>query len=48
MGLLLSDIVLLDPLLDDTMRLRDGLSAWAYGLDAVHDLYEHEAGDPRE
>jgi len=46
MGLLLSDTVLLDPLLDETLRLRDGLGAWAYTPDAVHDAYEHEPADP--
>ena len=46
MGLLLADAVLLDPLLDDTLRLRDGLSAWAYALDVARDPYKHEAADP--
>ena len=45
MGLLLSDTVLIDPLLDDTMRLRDGLGAWAYETDAPRDRYEREAAD---
>ena len=48
MGLLLSDTALLDPLLDETLWLRDGLGAWAYEVDAARDPYEHEAGDPRE
>ena len=48
MGLLLSDTVLLDPLLEDTMRLRDGLGAWAYALDAASDRYDYEAADPTE
>jgi len=29
MGLLMSDTVLIDPMLDDTRRLLDGLSEWA-------------------
>ena len=48
MGLLMSDTMLIDPLLDDTMRLRDGLGAWAYAPDAARDVYEHEAADPAE
>ena len=48
MGLLLSDTVLIDPLLDETLRLRDGLGAWAYAMDAAPDPYESEAIDPSE
>jgi hypothetical protein len=48
MGLLMSDTTLIDPLLDATLWLRDGLSAWASTLDAAHDRYEHEAADPTE
>ena len=48
MGLLLSDTVLIDPLLDETMRLRDGLGEWAYAPDAARDVYEHELPDPTE
>ena len=48
MGLLLSDTMLVDPLLDDTMWLRDGLGAWAYALDVASDPYDHEAVDPTE
>jgi hypothetical protein len=29
MGLLMSDTMLIDPMLDDTVWLRDGLGAWA-------------------
>ena len=48
MGLLLSDTVLLDPLLDETLRLRDGLGAWAYAPDVARDPYDYEAADPAE
>jgi hypothetical protein len=48
MGLLMSDTLLIDPMLDDTLRLRDGLSEWAYAMDAARDRYEHEAVDPTE
>ena len=48
MGLLLSDTVLIDPLLDETLRLREGLGAWAYEVDAARDPLEYESGDPRE
>ena len=43
-GLLLSDTVLLD----ETLRLRDGLGAWAYETDAASAAYESEAIDPSE
>ena len=45
MGLLLSDTMLIDPLLDDTMRLRDGLGAWAFATDDARDGHDHEAAD---
>jgi len=44
-GLLISDTVMLDPLLDDAMRMRDGLGAWPYATDVARDAYEHEAAD---
>ena len=46
MGLLMSDTLLIDPMLDETLRLRDGLSEWAYGLDVARDPYDHEAVGP--
>jgi len=36
---------MLDPLLDDAMRMRDGLGAWPYATDVARDAYEHEAAD---
>ena len=48
MGLLMSDTVLIDPLRDETPRLRDGLGVWAYVLEAARDIYEHEAADLTE
>jgi hypothetical protein len=48
MGLLLSDTVLHDSLLDETLRQRDGLGAWAFALDVAGDAYEHEAADSIE
>jgi len=45
MGLLLSDTVLTDPLLDATTQLRDGLGAWAYALDLADDPREYEVAD---
>ena len=44
----MSDTMLIDPMLDDTLRLRDGLSEWAYAMDAARDCYEHEAADPTD
>jgi hypothetical protein len=48
MGWLMSDTLLIAPMLDDTLRLRDGLSKWAYAMDAARDCYEHDATDPAE
>jgi hypothetical protein len=48
MGLLMSDTTLIDPLLDDTLWLRDGLGAWAYTTDVASDPYENEMADPAE
>ena len=45
MGLLMSDTMPRDPLLDETLRSWDGLGAWAYELDVARDPYEHEAAD---
>jgi hypothetical protein len=45
MGLLMSDTVLIDPLLDETTRLRDGLGEWAYALEMSRDAYGDEAAD---
>jgi hypothetical protein len=48
MGLLLSDSTLIDALLDETLRLWDGLGAWAYAPDVASDPYAHEVADPVE
>ena len=48
MGLLMSDTTLIDPLLDATLWLRDGLGAWAYATDVAREPYEHESSDPIE
>jgi hypothetical protein len=48
MGLLISDTMLIDRMLDDTLRLRAGLGAWAYALDVARDAYEHEAAELTE
>ena len=48
MGLLMSDTLLIDPLLDDTLRLRDGLGAWAYAVGVASDPFDYEAADPSE
>ena len=48
MGLLMSDTVLIDPMLDETLRLRDGLGAWAYATDVVGDPYDYESADPTD
>jgi hypothetical protein len=36
------------PLLDDALRLRDGLGAWAFALDVASEAYEYEAADSIE
>jgi hypothetical protein len=41
----MSDTTLLDPLLDETLRLRDGLGEWACALDVARDVYDYEAAD---
>jgi hypothetical protein len=45
MGLLMSDTLLIDPMLHDTMRLRDGLGEWAYTSELATDSYEHEVAE---
>ena len=42
MGLQMSELLLLDPLLDVALRLVDGLGEWTYELDVARDLDEHE------
>jgi hypothetical protein len=46
MGLLMADTVLIDPLLDEMLRLRDDLGAWAFAVEGTRDYPEHEAADP--
>jgi hypothetical protein len=48
MGLLMSDTVLIDPMLDDTAWLRESLSEWVHAPDALRDSYEHEAAESTE
>jgi hypothetical protein len=48
MGLLMSDSPLPDRLLDEALRLLDGLSELAYAPDATCDGNEHEAAGPIE
>ena len=45
MGLLMSDITLIDPSVTDTMRLLDDLSDLAYRYDAARDSYEDDGAD---
>ena len=46
MGLLMSDSLLPDRLLDAALRLLDGLGELAYAGDATCDGHEHETSDP--
>ena len=48
MGLLMSDTLLIDPALNETMPLLDSLSELAYANDAARDIHEHEAADPAD
>jgi hypothetical protein len=48
MGLLLSDAVLIEPLSDETLRLREGTVEWRYALDVAIDPYEDEMADSAE
>ena len=45
MGLLMSDTMLIDPLLDETLRLLDSLRELAYAHDARRDSYEDDGAD---
>ena len=47
MGLLMSDTLLIDPLLDETVWSRDAVGAWAYALDATDGGDQHETADLR-
>lgn len=46
MGLLMSDITLIDPTASDTMRLLDDLSELWYEYDAARDRCENDGADP--
>ena len=46
MGLLMSDTLLIDPTLDETMRLLDNLSELACANDAARESYEDDGADP--
>ena len=48
MGLLMSDSLMPDLMLDEALRLLDGLSELAYAADAACDDHEHEAVDSIE
>jgi hypothetical protein len=48
MGLLMSDSLMPDLLLDEALRLLDGLSELAYAADATCDGDEGEAAGPSE
>jgi hypothetical protein len=48
MGLLMSDRVLIDPLLDETLRRWDDLGDWAYTLEMSRDVYEFGSADSTE
>jgi hypothetical protein len=45
MGLLMSDTLLFDPALNETVRLLDSLSELAYANDAMRDAYEDDGAD---
>jgi hypothetical protein len=45
MGLLMSDTMLIDPTLDETMRLLDSRSELAYANDAARESYEDDGTD---
>jgi hypothetical protein len=45
MGLLMSDTLLIDPALNETLRLLDSLSELAYTNDAARDSYEDDGSD---
>jgi hypothetical protein len=45
MGLLMSDITLIDPTMSETLRLLDDLSDLAYANDAARYSYEDDGAD---
>ena len=45
MGLLMSDTMLIDPLLDETMWSRVAVGAWAHALDATYGGDEQGTAD---
>jgi hypothetical protein len=45
MGLLMSDTMLIDPTLNETMRLLDSLADWAYSPDAGRETDDREDAD---
>ena len=45
MGLLMSDALLFDPMVDETMRLLESLSELAYAHDAARDPYEDDGAE---
>ena len=48
MGLLMSDSLMPDLLLDEALRLLDGVSELAYAPDVASDPYDYDAADPTE
>jgi hypothetical protein len=48
MGLLMSDTMPSDPMLDDAAWMRESVSAWVQATDAARDPYEYEAADRSE
>ena len=45
MGLLMSDTLLIDPLLNETMHVLDSLNGLAYANDGARDPYENDGAD---
>jgi hypothetical protein len=48
MGLLMSDAMPLDPMIDDLTWLRNTVRNWDYAMDSARDTYEYEMAEPTE
>jgi len=48
MGLLMSDTMPSDLMLDDAAWMRESVSAWVQATDAARDPYDYEGAEPSE
>ena len=48
MGLLMSDTMLIDPMLDDTTWFKDSLREWSFAPESTRGISERETADLAE